>query len=232
MKPNQIATLISTLVAFSVAVMLLHRNLGAQPDCTAPPPAPSNLTLSVLSPYQIRVTVRPGDNLGENFVAQRSTDNGVTFIQVNAGYPNGTFVDSVRLLPSTEFCYKVRAFNGCGVSAYTPIAMSVTSAGPLPNETAPGTPTNLIATVNDNDVDVELSWTPGAFNPVPGQSQQFQVERSTDNFATHRVIQLQLQANMVDSGVTHGTTYYYRVAGVNSFGWGQSPYSNVATATP
>lgn len=201
-------------------------------ECIAPPPAPTDLVLSVLSPYQIHVHVTPADSLGESFQAFRSTDEGATFMKVAQGYPQGFFTDSFKLLPSTEFCYKVRAMNGCGVSSFTPLAMSVTEAGPLPNQESTEPAFDLTATANLQNETIELSWTLSPFIGVLGQGQRIVVYKSTDGGVTwHQISSSINRIGYVDASIQHGVVHYYKVRTHNNFGWGNySFYSNIAEA--
>jgi len=197
-----------------------------------PPPTPTNLRLEVMSPYQIRVTVTPGDTLGEFFKAHRSINDG-PFEIVNSGYPTGTVPDFIRLLPDSEVCYKVQAFNTAGVSGFTPIVMCHTPPGPPPNQTIPPPPFDLVATPNP-DHTIRLSWKIGAWVGVEGQSQLIRIKRSTDG-VNYVAYNSSLDDNgLTDRNVQVGTHYYYKAQAANKFGWpstaAASVSSNVADA--
>lgn len=92
--------------------------------------------------------------------------------------------------------------------------------------TPPNAPTSLTATAPFFN-QVNLSWTDNASN-----EQGFQVERSTDNFATYTVLSSNLPANTTtytDNTVSDNTTYQYRVRAF--FLSLNSAYSNIATVT-
>lgn len=92
-----------------------------------------------------------------------------------------------------------------------------------PTPTAPSAPSNLTAMAGN--ARVLLSWT------APPSSASYNVQRSSSDGGPYSTIATGVTATSYsDAGVTNGTTYYYIVQGVNSFG--TSPSSNQASATP
>ena len=90
----------------------------------------------------------------------------------------------------------------------------------------PSTPTNLTAkAISSNQV--SLAWSASITNTKSG----FQVERKTGSGGTYAVIAaVDNAASYVDTGLSAGTQYYYRVKAFNYAG--ESTYSNEADATP
>src|SRR5206468_7128011 len=95
---------------------------------------------------------------------------------------------------------------------------------------APSTPMGLTATTVSAS-QVNLSWTAPADNggsAITG----YKIERSTDGGTTWSTIVPNTGSASTaysDTGLTHGTTYAYKVSAVNSIG--TSPSSNTASAT-
>jgi len=89
----------------------------------------------------------------------------------------------------------------------------------------PAVPTNLVATAVSPS-QVALSWS----EPLAGGATQVSIERSTtSNGVFVAVAQLGGALSYVDTNLTAGTTYYYRVRAVNVTQW--SGYSGLASAT-
>jgi fibronectin type 3 domain-containing protein len=88
----------------------------------------------------------------------------------------------------------------------------------------PGAPSGLTATAGTSQV--SLTWTAGS------NATSYNVYRGTSagGESTTPIATGVSGTNLVDSGVTNGTTYYYKVTSVNSAG--SSGYSNEASALP
>jgi hypothetical protein len=100
------------------------------------------------------------------------------------------------------------------------ISYSTTSISP------PAAPSDLIATVASATA-IDLEWTDNANN-----EEGFKIERSlTSGSGFSEIATVGANVNSYpDSGLTTGTTYYYRVCAYNTTG--DSDYSNEASATP
>jgi hypothetical protein len=104
------------------------------------------------------------------------------------------------------------------------VTIDGTPAGPGP----PGAPTGLSAT--PGDASVSLSWSAPSFDggsAVTG----YKLYRGTGPNPTNVVATLPpTPTSYVDSGLTNGTTYYYKVSALNANGEGAT--SSQASATP
>jgi fibronectin type 3 domain-containing protein len=92
--------------------------------------------------------------------------------------------------------------------------------------TPPAAPTNLAATPASG-TQINLTWTNNATNQTG-----FHIDRATDNAFTQNLVTQSAAASatsFVDSALTQGTTYYYRVRATNAAG--DSANSNTANAT-
>jgi Bacterial Ig domain/Fibronectin type III domain len=86
----------------------------------------------------------------------------------------------------------------------------------------PATPTNLVATVI-SPTQVGLSWN----ETLNGGTTRISIERLATNNWTYQVVaQITAANSYVDTNLTPGTMYYYRVRAINLAQW--SPYSSAA----
>jgi|GEM_PF-3320474 len=94
---------------------------------------------------------------------------------------------------------------------------SSSGTGSLPN--APGGVQSIAG-----DGQVSLSWS-----PVTG-ADSYQIKRSATSSGVYSVIGTSATAAYTDSGLTNGTTYYYKISAVNTVG--ESSDSAMTNATP
>src|SRR5216684_934714 len=174
------------------------------------PSAPQNLTASAGNASVLLSWAAPASNGGApvgSYNVWRSTSSGTESL-LTSGVVGTSYTDSSALNGITYF-YKVAAVNSVG-------------PGPLSNEasatpaTVPSAPQNLVASAGNGSV--SLSWTAPASNGGAAVT-SYNVLRSTSSGAE----------SSLSSGVV-GTTFFYKVAAVNSVGPG--PLSNEASATP
>jgi hypothetical protein len=149
------------------------------------------------------------------FKIERSSD-GVNFTQIAIVVPNTSSYSATNLLASTQYFFRVRAYDGNNHSAFSNVAVATTQA-------TPAAPTTLMATPSAGRI--TLNWTDNATNETG-----FKLERSTDG--VNFTILAFLGANSTtysNGGLTSGTTYHYRLRAYE--GPNHSAYSNVASAT-
>ncbi|HEY0550891.1 MAG TPA: metallophosphoesterase [Verrucomicrobiae bacterium] len=121
----------------------------------------------------------------------------------------------------TTYYYVVSAVNADGESANS----TQVSATPNP-ATPPAAPTNLTA-ASPTKKKITLAWTQSASPNVVSN----RVYRSTVNGGPYSVVTtIPAAASYQNSGLTSGTTYYYRVTALNNAGL-EGPQSNQASAT-
>ncbi|MSO19094.1 MAG: fibronectin type III domain-containing protein [Acidobacteria bacterium] len=131
---------------------------------------------------------------------------------------NVTAYSNTGLNASTQYTYRVRAYNVAGDSAYSNTSAATTQSG------APAAPTSLsAATVSSSQIN--LTWTDNN-----GNEDGTRIERSPDgvNFAQIASVGANITAYS-NTGLAGGATYTYRVRAYNA--GGDSPYSNTASAT-
>jgi lysophospholipase L1-like esterase len=119
-------------------------------------------------------------------------------------------------LTSTSFTISWGAPNNGGMNG-----IQIVNTGSSGGGSAPSAPSNLSATPGSGQV--SLSWTGGA------GATSYSIYRGTTS-GGETAVGTSTTTTFNDTSVSNGTNYYYRVAGVNSYG--TSGYSNEVTATP
>ena len=141
--------------------------------------------------------------------------------------PKGTSVTVKNLTDGTTYYFKVTAVNKAGAG---PVSGTV-SATPAPAITKPGAPAGLTATPGDGRV--TLSWTsPGSDGGAALSGYLIYRGTSPGGESGTPVNGAPVQATSYTvTGLTNGTTYYFKVAAVNQSKL-QGSSSGEASATP
>lgn len=193
--------------------------VSAKPSAGPPPPIPTNLTAT---PGDRQVTLQwtASNGTGVTYDVFRGTAaGGESTTAVKTGLTSPTFVDT-GLTNGTTYFYKVTAVKNGSSSAPSNEASAKPSAGP-----PPPVPTNLTATPGDRQV--TLHWTASA-----GTGVTYDVFRGTAAGAEgSTAIKTGVTSPMlVDTGLTNGTMYFYKVTAVAN-GSSSAP-STEASAKP
>ena len=174
--------------------------------------------LSAISMSKSQIDLRWSDFATDEdgYSIEQSVD-GNAFGQIDTVGPNVTSYSNTRLSASTTYYYRVHSFKAGGDSIYSNTA-SATTLPDLPNA-----PSSLTASAVSS-TRINLAWTDNS-----SDENGFYIERSTDgtNFSAIAT----LSANVTtysNSGLSPGTTYYYRARSFNISG--TSSYSNTANA--
>jgi hypothetical protein len=195
---------------------------GGTPTPTPSPPssaptAPSALVLSSITSSSIQLSWTDNSSNETGFKVERSPDNS-TWTQITTVSTPTTAYNNTGLSPSTQYYYRVRAYNGTGDSAYTAVANATTSA----TATVPAAPNSLVAqpAIFGGADDIDLIW-----EDVPGEL-GYKIERSTTSGSGFTEIATTGagQASYTDTTASGGTLYYYRVRAYN--GTGDGAYSS------
>lgn len=195
-----------------------NEKLATTPSCGTIPNAPDDLTLTFLSPTQIRVKFTDNSDNEDGFKVERK-ELGGTYSEIKTLPSNSTeFIDNVN--PNTTYYYRVRAFNTYGYSSYSNEANATTPPTGVP----PNAPLNLIASASSCN-EVALLWQDNSDN-----EDGFKIERKEEG-GTYVLIKT-LSSNVTsfsDTTVVGNKKYYYRVCAFNSYG--VSAFSNESFVT-
>ncbi len=203
------------------------------PLCDQPPYDPSDLSINVDDCQSMTLSwldngspdVNPACD-ESSFLIERSADGGL-FEQIGSvpGVPgSGNVVQytDAGLRHGVQYCYRVSAVNSFGPSGVAELCASI--AMPCP----PAPPTGLAAQAGNGRV--TLSWN--ANTETDPAVLYYMLYRSTTEGGPYGIVAVSFGGtNISDSQVFNGTTYYYRLAAVDT--WPQtSGQSEEVSATP
>jgi fibronectin type 3 domain-containing protein len=182
----------------------------------APPAAPTSLRAAAGN-AQITLTWTASPGATSYDVYRATTAGGEGPPALVTGLTATTFTESGLINGATYF-YKVTAVNAGGQSGTS------NEASATPQVPPPPAPTNLTATAGN--AQVSLTWTAST------GATSYNVYRSTSagGEGTTPFLTGLTATSFTDTGLTNGTTYFYKVTAVNA--GGQSGTSNEASATP
>jgi hypothetical protein len=203
-----------------VVLVALAAGLTVAAHAGAPCKVPKNasgLTATAVSAIQINLHWYDNANNEDGFRIERRLGQTGDFEPIDTVGPNiESYVDNT-CSPSTEYCYRVIAFNECGDGGSSPIACDTTFSAEVP----PEAPTDLDA-VTISPTQIDLSWTDNSVN-----EDGFKIEVDEGN--TGSFVYLDTVGPDVtsypDADLSEGTEYCYRVYAYNTYG--DSSYSNV-----
>lgn len=186
----------------------------------AAPAAPSNLA-AALSVNSVQLSWIDNAADEAQFAIERCTGVACSaFAQISGVGANITSYLDTAVDAGQSYSYRVRASNSGVYSSYSNVATATTSV------TVPTAPTNLSASSSTRRR-INLKWVNTATNATT-----ITVQRCTGSTCTGFVSVAQFAGTATfwtDSGRTSGSRYRYRVYASNA--GGNSPYSNIASAT-
>lgn len=97
---------------------------------TPAPSAPSGLVASAASPNQVTLVWQDTSNVEDGFQIERRGGTSADFSQIGVVSANSTSYSDASVQSNTAYAYRVRAFNGTGVSNFTNEAPVITPATP------------------------------------------------------------------------------------------------------
>ncbi|MCA1628325.1 MAG: fibronectin type III domain-containing protein, partial [Acidobacteria bacterium] len=164
------------------------------------PASPSGLTGSAASSSQVNLAWADNSTNETGFKIERKTGAAGTFAQIATVSANVTTYSDTGLSATTQYIYRVRAYNTVGDSGYSNEANATTLGN------APAAPTGLSATAGN--AEVTLSWT------ASSGATSYKVKRATVSGGPYTTIASGLAAtSYTDTTVSNGTTYHYVVSG-------------------
>ena len=198
-------------------------------DVNEPPAAPTGLSVSPQGTTVLRATwVAPGNagkpDISGYDVQYRQGTSGTWGDHTHSS--TAVTADIGSLTANTAYQVRVRAKNAEGDGAWTAAVSGTTSA-----LTAPVAPTGLTATKDDRFA-IDLSWTAPAADATRAPVTGYKIEWSangTDGWTALATITGASTVTHEDSGLSAGTTRYYRVLATSAAG--DSAWSSSASAT-
>ncbi|MBO0952974.1 fibronectin type III domain-containing protein [Fibrella forsythiae] len=189
------------------------------PPVTTPAP-PTELALQAVNDKQITLRWKDNSDNETGFAIERSTDGKRTWQRHKDVGQNVTNYDDGGLNASSQYCYRVLAFNTAGNSRTTNEECATTQAPPI---MAPKDPSNLKATAKSSS-EIDLTWTDNSDNET-----RFELQRSLTGNDPWENVDANIQANSIsktDGGRSPSTRYYYRIRAVTVAQSGALLYSN------
>ena len=187
-----------------------------------PPAAPTSLSATASSSSQINLSWADNSTNEQGFEIERCQGSGCTnFAQIATVGTNVTTYANTGLTASTNYTYRVRAYNTTDDSGYSSPASATTQPAPA----IPVAPSGLRAKAVSKSA-IDLTWTDNSNNETG-----FQVQRCMGSTCEDFIWIATVGANTKyyrNSGLSRNTTYRYRVRAHNAVG--DSAYSNIASA--
>jgi uncharacterized repeat protein (TIGR03803 family) len=185
---------------------------GPVRNLNAPPAAPKNVTVTVVSPTSLTISwgAVPG---ATSYKVERALSQWGPFATI-ATTTATTYTDT-GLTPGVSYYYRITAIIADGEGPPSEIISGTPSS-------APAAPLNLVAAAGDTQV--SLTWT-----SLVGAT-GYNVKRALNSGGPYSTIGSPTGASYIDTGLTNGTTYYYVVTGATTAG--ETNISNQAEATP
>ncbi|MGO8669919.1 MAG: fibronectin type III domain-containing protein, partial [Capsulimonadaceae bacterium] len=193
--------------------------LSNEASTTPNPPAPSAPTGLTATPGNAQVSLSWSSSTGAtSYNVYRGTATGAESATPIATSTTSTAYTDASVTNGTTYFYKVAAVNAGGTSGLS------NEGSATPNPPAPSAPTGLTATPGNAQVGLTWASSTGAtsYNVYRGTATGTE---SPTPIATDVTT-----AAYTNTGLTNGTTYFYKVAAVNT--GGTSGMSNEASATP
>ena len=209
----------------------------AGPACAATPPltAPSAPTAVVISDTRIDVGWQDNSTNESGFELYRSTGGWyMEFARLASTGAGATSYTDAALAASTEYCYKVRAFQTRGGNTTYSEFSGAACAKTLPPPVPPNAPSLLYA-LPEGSTAVGIYWDPD-WSSDPASTNGFRVERSIDGggswttAGTDGAAWYNYSHYLSDGDRTPEQQVCYRVFASNR--WGDSDPSGTKCATP
>jgi len=154
-----------------------------------------------------------------------TSSHGESAVPVNSSLITATGYTVTGLTNGTTYYFAVDAVNDADLHS---AASAEASATPVSPTTAPGSPSGLTATAGN--AQVSLSWTAPASDGGAQITSYDIYDGTTGNVKTTAPVASSKGTSVTVKNLANGTTYYFKVAAVNTVRVG--PASSAASATP
>lgn len=195
---------------------------------TTTPPTASSITLT----WSASTGNPVGESVTYNILRSTSTNGAYASVGTDTASP---FTDSTGLVAGTTYYYRITASDAASnTSAPAPSATTGISATTVDNQ-APSAPSGLYSPLQTTS-SISLAWNASTGVPA-GEAITYKVFRSTSTNGTYTQVGGNITAPTVtyidSTGLTAGTTYYYKVSATDTAGnsFGQVPVGGYAIAT-
>lgn len=191
--------------------------------------APTQLTATAINSYQIRLEWLDNSNNEIGFKIERASVYSDFFYE-ELYFTNEnvtTIIDSLNIIPNTQYFYRVRATNDIGGNSIYSNEAEVTTPTD-PNLPIPFAPIDLEATAVSTS-QIDLTW-----EYLIDPTVVYSIERSIDDVNFNEIDRILFQDLIAQKtyydtlGLQAGITYFYRVRAIT--GGGTSIYSDTAQA--
>ncbi len=205
------------------------RDIFPAPPDTTPPAAPTGLTATAIGPSQIDLDWANNTETDlDHYSVYRSTTSG--FTPGTGNFVANTTVSNYSdtgLSTETTYYYKVTAEDTSGNESDPSAQASATTL--TPDTTPPAAPTGLTATAVSSSR-IDLDWA----NNTEADLWKYSVYRSTTSGFTPGIgtfVAETTASNYSDTGLSAGTTYYYKVTAEDTSGNESDPSAQASATT-
>jgi titin len=178
------------------------------------PSAPTGVQ-GTIGDQQVALTWTAGSTNGSaitNYYVQYSSDGGVTWSSPVATNSSSATFTVTGLTATTSYIFQVAAYNAGGTGSFSSSSASLAPYGkPVPPATVAGTLGNA---------SVALTWDPSVSNGLTVTNYYVQYSSNSGSSWSAGLSVGSAATSYTVTGLTNGTSYLFRVAGVNSAGTG------------
>ena len=204
------------------------------PNCgsVGAPGAPTGLTAAADGQTEIDLSwTAPSSDGGASISGYRIevSTNGSSWsdLVANTGSITTSYSHTGLTAGSTRY-YRVSAINSAGTGSASNTDSATTEAAP---PTKPGAPTGLSATA-DGQTEIDLSWTaPSSDGGAVITGYRIEVSTGGSSWSDLVADTVSTATSYSHTGLTAGSTRYYRVSAINSAGTGSASDTDSATTT-